>query len=126
MIGEEEGLELMMRLSARTKAAAEQMFLSADPTSTIIRPSIVFGPGDSFFNVGRTHHSSNTCKSSASLTYLTMTDETFRSGSQHWRDSSHFYLFLAVARSAFSKCCSITDHGAKLNYVFIDQCTLEM
>ncbi|ORX36772.1 hypothetical protein BD324DRAFT_675372 [Kockovaella imperatae] len=34
---------------ARTKAAAEKAFLSADPTSTIIRPSIIFGPGDSFF-----------------------------------------------------------------------------
>lgn len=35
--------------SQRTKWAGERAFLSADPTATIIRPSIVFGPGDSFF-----------------------------------------------------------------------------
>jgi nucleoside-diphosphate-sugar epimerase len=37
--------------SQRTKAAAEEAFLQADPKSTIIRPSIMFGPGDSFFTV---------------------------------------------------------------------------
>ena len=37
--------------SQRTKAAAEEAFLQADPKSTIIRPSIIFGPGDSFFTV---------------------------------------------------------------------------
>ena len=37
--------------SWRTKAAAEEAFLEANPKATIIRPSIVFGPGDSFFNV---------------------------------------------------------------------------
>ncbi|KAK1924173.1 hypothetical protein DB88DRAFT_489337 [Papiliotrema laurentii] len=33
----------------RTKAAAEEAFLRENPQSTIIRPSIIFGPGDSFF-----------------------------------------------------------------------------
>ncbi|KAK4689081.1 hypothetical protein P7C73_g1040, partial [Tremellales sp. Uapishka_1] len=34
-----------------TKAQGEKAFLRADPTATIIRPSLVFGPGDSFFSV---------------------------------------------------------------------------
>lgn len=33
----------------KTKGAAEEAFLRINPTSTIIRPSIIFGPGDSFF-----------------------------------------------------------------------------
>jgi uncharacterized protein YbjT (DUF2867 family) len=37
---------------ARTKALAEQSVLEICPDATIIRPSIVFGPGDGFFNVG--------------------------------------------------------------------------
>ena len=37
--------------SQRTKAAAESIFLKANPKTTIVRPSIVFGPGDSFFTV---------------------------------------------------------------------------
>jgi hypothetical protein len=39
--------------SWRTKAAAEDTFLQTDPTATIIRPSIIFGPGDSFFTVSQ-------------------------------------------------------------------------
>jgi NADH dehydrogenase len=35
---------------ARTKAAGEQAVLDAFPTATILRPSIVFGPEDDFFN----------------------------------------------------------------------------
>lgn len=35
---------------ARTKAEGEAAVLKAVPTATIIRPSIVFGPEDSFFN----------------------------------------------------------------------------
>jgi len=35
---------------ARTKAAAEKLVLSAVPSATIMRPSIVFGPEDNFFN----------------------------------------------------------------------------
>jgi len=35
---------------ARTKAAGEKAVLAAFPTATILRPSIVFGPNDSFFN----------------------------------------------------------------------------
>lgn len=35
---------------ARSKAAGEQALLAAAPSSTILRPSIVFGPGDGFFN----------------------------------------------------------------------------
>ena len=35
---------------ARTKHAGERAVLEAAPTATIIRPSIVFGPGDHFFN----------------------------------------------------------------------------
>ena len=37
-------------LYARTKAAGEQAALAAVPAATIIRPSIVFGPEDDFFN----------------------------------------------------------------------------
>jgi uncharacterized protein YbjT (DUF2867 family) len=36
---------------ARTKALGEEAALSACPNATIIRPSIVFGPEDDFFNV---------------------------------------------------------------------------
>ncbi len=35
---------------ARTKAAGEQAVLAAFPDATILRPSIVFGPEDNFFN----------------------------------------------------------------------------
>jgi hypothetical protein len=37
--------------SWRTKELGEKAFLKENPESTIIRPSIIFGPGDSFFNV---------------------------------------------------------------------------
>jgi uncharacterized protein YbjT (DUF2867 family) len=37
-------------LYGRTKAAAEQLVLAAQPGAVIVRPSIVFGPEDSFFN----------------------------------------------------------------------------
>lgn len=56
-----QGLEVDYRVSDtddvanagswRTKEQGERAFLAANPESTIIRPSIVFGPGDSFFNV---------------------------------------------------------------------------
>jgi uncharacterized protein YbjT (DUF2867 family) len=36
---------------ARTKALGEDAVLSACPNATIIRPSIIFGPGDGFFAV---------------------------------------------------------------------------
>jgi uncharacterized protein YbjT (DUF2867 family) len=36
----------------RTKGLAEQSVMSVDPKTTIIRPSLVFGPEDDFFNVG--------------------------------------------------------------------------
>ncbi|ORY34077.1 hypothetical protein BCR39DRAFT_518368 [Naematelia encephala] len=60
-LAKEEGVGRMVMISAigadehgptpyqRTKAAGEKAFLEADSTATIIRPSIVFGPGDSFF-----------------------------------------------------------------------------
>jgi NADH dehydrogenase len=35
---------------ARSKAAAERLVLSAQPTAIIMRPSIMFGPEDDFFN----------------------------------------------------------------------------
>ena len=35
----------------KTKGLAEQSILALDPTTTIIRPSLVFGPEDDFFNV---------------------------------------------------------------------------
>ncbi len=35
---------------ARSKAAAERLVLSAQPTANIMRPSIIFGPEDDFFN----------------------------------------------------------------------------
>ena len=34
----------------RSKANAEQLVLAAQPSTTIVRPSIVFGPEDDFFN----------------------------------------------------------------------------
>lgn len=36
---------------ARTKAAGEQAVLAAFPEATILRPSVVFGPEDGFFNL---------------------------------------------------------------------------
>jgi NADH dehydrogenase len=38
--------------SPRTKGLGEQSVLRVSPAATIIRPSLVFGPGDSFFAVG--------------------------------------------------------------------------
>jgi uncharacterized protein YbjT (DUF2867 family) len=35
---------------ARSKAQAEKLVLSAQPAATILRPSIMFGPEDNFFN----------------------------------------------------------------------------
>jgi uncharacterized protein YbjT (DUF2867 family) len=35
---------------ARSKAEGEQRVLAADPSATVVRPSIVFGPEDDFFN----------------------------------------------------------------------------
>jgi uncharacterized protein YbjT (DUF2867 family) len=35
---------------ARTKAAAEKLVLAAQPQAVIMRPSVVFGPEDDFFN----------------------------------------------------------------------------
>jgi uncharacterized protein YbjT (DUF2867 family) len=35
---------------AQSKAAAERLVLAAQPQAVIIRPSILFGPGDNFFN----------------------------------------------------------------------------
>ncbi|MEL7466204.1 MAG: complex I NDUFA9 subunit family protein [Pseudomonadota bacterium] len=58
----EAGVERLVHLSAigadanseadyaRTKAAGEAAVLEAFPTATILRPSIVFGPEDQFFN----------------------------------------------------------------------------
>jgi NADH dehydrogenase len=37
-------------LYARSKASGEKLVLAADPAATIVRPSIVFGPEDDFFN----------------------------------------------------------------------------
>jgi NADH dehydrogenase len=37
-------------LYARSKAAGEKLVLAAMPTATIMRPSIIFGPEDDFFN----------------------------------------------------------------------------
>ena len=41
--------------SPRTKALGEQAVLVACPNATILRPSLVFGPGDSFFMVKYYH-----------------------------------------------------------------------
>jgi NADH dehydrogenase len=39
----------------KTKGLAEQSVLALDPTATIVRPSLVFGPEDDFFNVWIDH-----------------------------------------------------------------------
>ena len=39
----------------KTKGLAEQSILALDPSATIIRPSLVFGPEDDFFNVRIDH-----------------------------------------------------------------------
>jgi dTDP-4-dehydrorhamnose reductase len=44
-------IEQGLMCSWRTKELGEKAFLRENPESTIIRPSIIFGPGDSFFNV---------------------------------------------------------------------------
>lgn len=61
-IAKEEGIPQMVQISAigadanssseyaRTKAAGEQGVLDHMPQAMILRPSIIFGPGDSFFN----------------------------------------------------------------------------
>jgi dTDP-4-dehydrorhamnose reductase len=46
-----EGEWADLYFSWRTKELGEKAFLKENPESTIIRPSIIFGPGDSFFNV---------------------------------------------------------------------------
>jgi uncharacterized protein YbjT (DUF2867 family) len=40
-------------ISPRTKGLGEQSVMRVSPTATIIRPSLVFGPGDSFFSVSQ-------------------------------------------------------------------------
>jgi NADH dehydrogenase len=42
--------ETSASLYARSKAAAERLVLAAKPDAVIMRPSIIFGPEDSFFN----------------------------------------------------------------------------
>jgi uncharacterized protein YbjT (DUF2867 family) len=61
-LAREAGVERLVHISAigadlrsssayaRSKAAGEQAVLDAFPTATILRPSIVFGPEDDFFN----------------------------------------------------------------------------
>jgi uncharacterized protein YbjT (DUF2867 family) len=52
---------------ARTKALGEQAVLEQCPDATIIRPSLVFGPGDEFFAVRVVHASSRWLKVLKSL-----------------------------------------------------------
>ena len=61
-LAREAGVERLIHISAigadprsnsayaRSKAAGEQAIMDAFPTATILRPSIVFGPEDDFFN----------------------------------------------------------------------------
>ena len=61
-LAREAGIERLVHISAigadprsssvyaRSKAAGEQAVLSAVPTATILRPSVVFGPEDDFTN----------------------------------------------------------------------------
>ena len=61
-LAREAGVERLVHISAigadprsssaygRSKAAGEQAVMDAFPTATILRPSIVFGPEDDFFN----------------------------------------------------------------------------
>ena len=95
------GLELMFcwiwgLFSADTKLETEKNFLSLHPSATIVRPSLVFGPGDSFFTVSNSPRS-NTIRTKAQ-TSSSASLVPFVSGSQPWPTTSISYLSLAEGR----------------------------
>jgi nucleoside-diphosphate-sugar epimerase len=78
----------------RTKGLAEKSVMEICPGATIIRPSLVFGPEDDFFNV---------CLSSLSWRKRKLGLTSLRdSGSPSWQGFCHSYPFTVVAQHSFS------------------------
>lgn len=77
---------------ARTKGLAEISVLDICPNATVIRPSLVFGPEDDFFNV-----SVDAASKFASLSRFGWPSDLPTS-----HDSYLFYLFMVVVQRVFS------------------------
>jgi hypothetical protein len=77
----------------RTKGLAERSVFEICPDATVIRPSIVFGPGDSFFNVWCLPYDMVSLR-----TALTVMNR----GSRNCPDFCHFFRYSVVVKLSFS------------------------